>query len=263
MELRARQMSRLRIWSILVVLSCAGQSSDVRAAMLAEYDFTGTVTTLANRAGVLPANVNVGSPFDLQVIIDTSFPGTSGDSVSLENYGQTNSNGPFPVQSVSVELNGNAPLQILGVPQQTEQGPVNHVTIEHNEALSGNSFVDELVIGMTGLQLNGNPGEFSVVAIDQTFFGTTPGFTTSVQLGAPLGPTPSNAINSQEGNMPLSFSVCGDPACSTMDGFSGSLNQITVAPVPLPASLWLLLSGLGSLGGGLRIAELRKRSIRR
>jgi|SRR5579862_6229183 len=93
-------------------------------------------------------------------------------------------------------------------------------------------------------------------------FGSLPTFTTSVALGVPRGPTPSGVINAVQGNELLSFSLSGNQACSTQPVFSGSLSEITVATVaqvPDPDSIWLLLTGLVAIAGAKATAERRTR----
>lgn len=234
-------------------VACASSSARAGVLPTATYDFTGTVTGFTNTGGLFPG-VTAGDTFEVQVVVDTAFPGTGGNG--FESYKQAAPGDAFPVESVSLELNDGPPIEISGTSHMTEQGPVNAVAIEYNLALGG-SLVDELAIGMTGRQSNGDPGEFSVTAIDQTF-GAPSGFTTSLRLGAPLGPTPANAINIQEGGMPLDFSVCANAACSTQSAIYGSLSKIAVASAPLPNAFWLMLGGLTIMAARLGAAKLRR-----
>ncbi len=234
-------------------------SPNVRAGTLATYNFTGTVSELTGSGGLFPTGVAAGDPFDLQVVVDTSFPGTGGNG--YEAYRQQSATAASPVESVSLELNGSAPITITSAFGSTTQG--TGVQIAYNEVLSGNSLLDELVIGMSGRQSNGNAGSFSVSAIDQTFGSTPSGFTTSVQLGAPLGPTPVSAISEQYGDMPLYFQICANATCSAGSGMFGALTDITVSAnvssAPSPNSLWLLLGGLAIMGA--RLGSARRRML--
>lgn len=237
---------------LLVFAFLSGMGLDVRAAPLVIYGFTGTVTQVGGDASLYPAGVAAGTPFAVQVAVNGSFPQTGGDS-SLANYAETSPSGPFPIQSVSLELNGGAPIVLLGAPSAKLPlfSAVNHLTIGFNEMLGGDSFVDELVTVMEGVQANGNFGYFGVVALDQTF-GAPSGFTTSVQLGAPFGTIPLNAINAFEGDMPLDFSLCANAACTEAGVISAALNGITVsAPVSAvgePDNAWLFLCGAVFVG---------------
>jgi hypothetical protein len=69
-------------------------------------------------------------------------------------------------------------------------------------------------------------------------------------LSDALGTPPS--VQGADANN-LQFAVYGPS--NTLDQFSLRFDSIGVAPVPVPAAVWLLLSGLGGLGAFSRRTE--------
>jgi hypothetical protein len=225
---------RMRIPFIVAFALFFLTSVNAWAVPIATYSIAGNVIGLGNGAGLLPSSVAVGDAYQILVNVDTSFPANPGSSSSFATYFEDA--GLFPIVSMSLLLDGFAPIEVFGAP-----GYVNRVVIQNNSNL-GSSFVSQLEFVLNGVQSSGNLADFTFSVSQQTSVPSN--FITSAALGAPLGPTPASA------GFPANLLLCANSDCSGGAGFtstlSGSVRSVTLVQVPEPATAFLILIGLAA-----------------
>ncbi len=199
----------------------------------ADTTFGSGYTPLFDELGFVPA---AGDALTLEYWVDTTTPGTNNGPGNIQ-YGGA-------LSSVTLSVNHLGQVGTISIPVQ--QAPDGYVTIQNN-ANYGSSY-------QTGYYA-------SIAPINPATTGnvTSLVFYTIASSAAPLSPAlyPDTSI----GQAPLAV---GTPNLSSELGLNevewangifvasnsigATYTSASVSPVPLPATVWLLISGIGGLG---------------
>jgi len=214
--------------ALLLCFAVAVPSAD---AAIVTYVATGVVTRVDNSSGLLPLSASLGDPMSITFSYDNAAPVTGGNgSTDARYYGA--------LQTMSVNVAGQTFTLAL------DANPFSRQVNIRNNHVSGTSQQDQWYAGgytflPPAWPVTPSVGYGANVGFGETGLGSTPSLITSLALGAP----PTTVAPQQFLQLVAYQSVAGSVRFDEIQGSFSSL-----APVPLPAAAWLLLSGLGGLG---------------
>lgn len=234
-----RTPNRMNAWLAMGLL--VGPMSTQAAVVT--YEVKGVVNSFDAGNGLLPwtsSDIAVGSQFSVLYEYDDAFPDSdyADPDPNIGTY-------PFSILSMVVNVGG----QSFTVPLGTAGYDSDQAHTVANDVLQGGNYVDQLAYTRVGC-VNFVPDEQSTqcyrgVAIFRESSATPPSVLTSdarVDFPSMLSSFSTREFRFSAAN--IYFQLGG--ASGVRDGFVGTITS--VAPVPLPAAAWLLLSGLGGLG---------------
>ena len=190
------------------------------------YVVTGSVTDVTNVGGALPAsveNVASGAAFTLTFTQDTSIPPQSGSNANAAAYPDAITQASFQIGGMTI-LQGAASLDILA--NLYNAGTATYST--------------EYAFSTDTVDLTGFSGIIARGSLFQNLTSASPlGFYQSaLSADGPLPVGPNNMF------LQLNYTDYVN-GVATSDRVGAIVANVTlIEPVPLPASVWLLLSGV-------------------
>lgn len=233
-----RTLNRRIAWLAMGLLS--GPMS--AQAAVATYEVKGILDSFDASNGLLPwtsSDIAVGSQFSMLYEYQDAFP----DS----DYIAPNPNiGTYPVSIISMVVTIGA--QSFALPLGDGGGAGDQAHTVANDVLQGGNYVDQLAytrVGCVNFATGGfsNPCYRGVVFLREASTGPSSILSSDARVDFP-------SMFSLFTTHQFRFSAANyysqlDSSIGVRDGFVGTIASI--APVPLPAAAWLLLSGLGGL----------------
>ena len=212
-------------------------------AAVVTYEVKGVVNSFDAGNGLLPwtsTDISVGSQFSVTYEYDDAFPDSdyADPDPKIGTY-------PFSILSMVVKVGG----QSFTVPLGTAGYDSDQAHTVANDVLQGGNYVDQLAYTRVGC-VNFAPDELStqcfrgVVFLREASTGPSSILSSDARVDFPSMFSSFSTREFRFSAADIYFQLGG--ASGVRDGFVGTITSI--APVPLPAAAWLLLSGLGGLG---------------
>ncbi len=210
--------------TLMLGIACCAAPGLASASQIA-YLVTGSVTDVTNVGGALPASVENaanGTAFTLTFTQDTAIPAQSGSNANAAAYSEAITQASFQIDGTTV-LQGSASLDILA-------DFYNGGTATYSTQYAFTTDTVDLA-GFTGIIARGS--------LFQNLSSSSPlGFYQSaLSVAGPLPVGPNNMF------LQLNYTDYVN-GVATSDKVGAIVANVTsIEPVPLPASVWLLLSG--------------------
>jgi hypothetical protein len=225
LKIRAVEGYKMRMKNIALIV--VGVVAPVMAhASSVTYDFTGTV--YSGNGNLVGTTVTGTYTFDYSNAISDQSSGTIGSASgwSSEAIGGSGENSPLPVPAGLV------------FSSTAQDGQVSYVSAAPSSYQSGSA-------------INGNSqtGSYSFGAVEQQIASS------GASTASGMGITSSGTAPWSSDGLPLFvanssgtgyFDILNSSGAGTIVDYT--ITSLTPAPVPLPATAWLMLSGLGGLG---------------
>lgn len=240
------KVARLALPGLVAALAAM---SVAQAATITQTFDTGQLTTDVSNDPITFADFNTSLGTLTSVVVtlggsverDLIFKNTGPSSASISVIDWTTSFSLTGPSGVSLSASNNATPSLSVSAYNTQPGSRTAVDNGTSTTIGGTTFNDaHLVI------TSGGPGTYTDVA---TFYNiaalTTQSETITTGLSTFMGSSTFNA------DANLSYSATGGNNYTRFATYADGLVtlQYNYTPVPIPAAAWLLLSGLGGLGG--------------
>jgi hypothetical protein len=225
----AATCSLCRSWVVaLVGVLCLGTTA--ANAALVTWRATGVITGVANPTGAFPAAVTPNDVFVLDYTLETGTPDTN----VLSTQGQY----VYAIKQIYLNVgNGDFTRSFNTVPA------LAHITIRSDDP-SGSDYFDTFSIqALSAPPLNGHQSQVDMTLQENS---TTSPATSITSDSLPLFP-PDPLTFANITQFALTESLYQQGQYAGRSALVGSVWSQSVAPVPLPAAAWLLLSGAGAM----------------